>query len=58
MKTHEGLKWAVMAVMAIFFAYLGKINFHHRFTGLFLLIVLVAVGVMLFIFYFFSQRES
>ncbi len=58
MKTPEGLKWAVLAVMAIFFAYLGKINFQHRFLGLFPLIVVVAVGVILFIFHFLSARTS
>lgn len=58
MKTHEGLKWAVMAVLAIFFAYLGKINYQHRFIGLFPLIVLAAVAVMLLIFYFLSQKTS
>jgi hypothetical protein len=58
MKSREGLKWGVLAVMALLFAYLGKINYQHRFTGLFALIVLGAVAVMLFIFYFLSQKES
>ena len=58
MKSRERLKWAVLAVMALFFAYLGKINYQHRFTGLFALIVLGAVAVMLFIFYFLSQKKS
>ena len=58
MKNREGLKWGVLAVMALFFAYLGKINYQHRFTGLFALIVLGTVAVMLFIFYFLSQKES
>ena len=58
MKSQEILKWTVLAVMAIFFAYLGKIHYQHRFTGLFALIVLGAVAVMLFIFYFLSQKES
>ncbi len=58
MKSQEKLKWGVLAVIAIFFAYLGKINYQHRFTGLFALIVLGTVAVMLFIFYFLSQRES
>lgn len=58
MKSREGLKWGVLAVMALFFAYLGKINYQHRFTGLFALIVLGTVAVMLFIFYFLSQKES
>lgn len=58
MKNHEGLKWAVLAVVAVFFAYLGRINFQHRFTGLFLLIVLGAVAVILFLFYFLDQRTS
>jgi hypothetical protein len=56
-KSQEMLKWGVLAVIALFFAYLGKINYQHRFTGLFALIVLGAVAVMLFIFYFLSQRE-
>lgn len=58
MKIREILKWAVLAVIAIFFAYLGKINYQHRFTGLFALIVLGAVAVMLLIFYFLGEKES
>ena len=58
MKNREGLKWAVLAVMALFFACLGKINYQHRFTGLFTLIVLGAVAVMLFVLVFLSQKES
>jgi hypothetical protein len=58
LKIREILKWAVLAVIAIFFAYLGKINYQHRFTGLFALIVLGAVAVMLLIFYFLGEKES
>ncbi len=58
MKTRDILKWGVLAGIAIFFAYLGKVNYQHRFTGSFTLIVLGAVAAMLFIFYFLSQRES
>jgi hypothetical protein len=58
LKIREILKWAVLAVIAIFFAYLGKINYQHRFTGLFALIVLGAVAGMLFLFYFLGEKES
>lgn len=58
MKTREILKWSVLAIIAIFLAYLGKINFQHRFVGLFPLIVLGAVAGMLFIFSFLSRRSS
>jgi hypothetical protein len=58
MKTSEGWKWAVLVVMAVFFAYLGKVNYHHRHVGLFPLIVLAAVAAMLFVFWFFRRRES
>jgi hypothetical protein len=57
-KIRETLKWAVLAGIAIFFAYLGKIHFHHRFTGLFALIVLGAVAAMLFLFIFLGEKES
>jgi hypothetical protein len=57
-KSHEGLKWMILALMAIFLAYLGKIHYQHRFTGLFALIVLGAVGVILFLFYFLGEKES
>jgi hypothetical protein len=57
-KIRETLKWTVLAVITIFFAYLGKIHFQHRFTGLFALIVLGAVSAMLFIFYFLGEKES
>ncbi len=58
MKTSEGWKWAVLVIMAVFFACLGKINYHHRFVGVFPLIVLAAVAVMLFVFWFLSRRTS
>jgi len=57
-KTGELLKWGVLAGIAVFFAYLGKIHYQHRFTGLFALIVLGAVAGMLFIFYFLGEKES
>ncbi len=58
MKTRDILKWVVLAGIAIFFAYLGKVNYQHRFTGSFTLIVLGAVAAMLFIFYFLGEKES
>ncbi len=58
MKTRDILKWGVLAGIAIFLAYLGKVNFQHRFTGLFALIVLGAVAAMLFLFYFLGEKES
>ncbi len=58
MKTRDILKWGVLAGIAIFFAYLGKVNYQHRFTGSFALIVLGAVAAMLFIFYFLGEKES
>jgi hypothetical protein len=57
-KNREGLKWMILALMAIFFAYLGKIHYQHRFTGLFALIVLGTVAIMLSIFYFLGEKES
>lgn len=58
MKTPEGLKWAVLVIMAFFFAYLGKISFQHRFVGLFPLVVIGAAAIILFIFHFLSERAS
>jgi hypothetical protein len=58
MKNREMLKWAVLAAAAVIFAYLGRINFQHRFTGIFPLLVLGAVAAILFIYYFLDRRTS
>ena len=58
MKNREILKWAVLAAAAVIFAYLGRINFQHRFTGIFPLLVLGAVAAILFIYYFLERRTS
>ncbi len=54
----EGLKWAALVVAGLIFAYLGKINAQHRFPGVFPLLVLGAVAVILFLFYFLDRRTS
>jgi len=58
MDRRDGLKWAVLAITALFLFFLGKSNYHQRFPAEFVLIVLGAMAVLIFAFYFLSNKEK
>ena len=57
MNRKEGLKWAVTAIIAVFLLHLGKSNYHQRFPGEFVLIVLGAMAALIIAFYFLRSKE-
>ena len=57
MKKREGLKWTIMAIIAMVLFFVGRSNYHQRFPAQFVLIILAAMAVLIFAFFFLNGKE-